>query len=70
MVTVEALNERGVANLPQGATGFTTIELKSNHLGRNSQVWDAVITHKESRKTIALFRSGLKSVAAGSIASS
>ncbi|MFO1401713.1 MAG: PaaI family thioesterase [Steroidobacteraceae bacterium] len=22
-----------VANLPQGATGFTTIELKSNHLG-------------------------------------
>ena len=61
------------ANLPQGATGFTTIELKSNHLGtardgiikclakavhlgRNTQVWDAVVTHKESRKTIALFR--------------
>jgi 1,4-dihydroxy-2-naphthoyl-CoA hydrolase len=61
------------ANLPEGATGFTTIELKSNHLGtardgtiaslakavhlgRNTHVWDAVITHKESDKTIALFR--------------
>jgi 1,4-dihydroxy-2-naphthoyl-CoA hydrolase len=61
------------ANLPQGATGFTTIELKSNHLGtaregtiasfakavhmgRNTQVWDAVVTHKESNRTIALFR--------------
>jgi uncharacterized protein (TIGR00369 family) len=61
------------ANLPPGATGFTTIELKSNHLGtaregtiaslakavhlgRTTQVWDAVITHKESGKTIALFR--------------
>jgi len=62
-----------VANLPEGATGFTTIELKSNHLGtardgtiactataahlgRTTQVWDAVVTHKESGKTIALFR--------------
>jgi uncharacterized protein (TIGR00369 family) len=61
------------ANLPQGATGFTTIELKSNHLGtaregtiasfaralhmgRNTHVWDSVITHKESNRTIALFR--------------
>jgi 1,4-dihydroxy-2-naphthoyl-CoA hydrolase len=61
------------ANLPQGATGFTTLELKSNHLatatdgtvaclakathrGRTTQVWDAVVTHKESNKTIALFR--------------
>jgi 1,4-dihydroxy-2-naphthoyl-CoA hydrolase len=61
------------ANLPDGASGFTTIELKSNHLGtardgtiesvatpvhlgRTTQVWDAVITHKESAKTIALFR--------------
>jgi 1,4-dihydroxy-2-naphthoyl-CoA hydrolase len=61
------------ANLPQGATGYTTIELKSNHLGtakegtiasyakavhvgRTTQVWDAVVTHKESSKTIALFR--------------
>jgi uncharacterized protein (TIGR00369 family) len=61
------------ANLPQSATGFTTIELKSNHLataregtiasfakalhmGRNTHVWDAVIRHKESKRTIALFR--------------
>jgi len=61
------------ANLPEGATGFTTIELKSNHLGtaregtiasrasalhlgKTTQVWDAIITHKETGKTIALFR--------------
>lgn len=62
-----------VANLPAGASGFTTIELKSNHLGtardgtiecvatavhqgKTTQVWDAVVTHRESGKTIALFR--------------
>lgn len=62
-----------IANLPAGASGFTTIELKSNHLGtalegtiecvataahlgKTTQVWDAVVTHKESGKTIALFR--------------
>ena len=62
-----------VANLPTGATGFTTIELKSNHLGtaregtiecvataahlgKTTLVWDAVVTHRESGKTIALFR--------------
>jgi 1,4-dihydroxy-2-naphthoyl-CoA hydrolase len=62
-----------VANLPEGATGFTTIELKSNHLGtardgviecvakplhfgRTTQVWDATVTHRESGKTLALFR--------------
>jgi 1,4-dihydroxy-2-naphthoyl-CoA hydrolase len=61
------------ANLPEGATGFTTIELKSNHLGtaregtivsratpvhlgKTTQVWDAVVTHKESGRTLALFR--------------
>ena len=61
------------ANLPEGATGFTTIELKSNHLGtardgtvecvataahlgRTTQVWDAVVRHRQSGKTIALFR--------------
>ena len=61
------------ANLPQGATGFTTIELKSNHLGtaregtiasratpvhlgKTTQVWDAVVSHKETGRTIALFR--------------
>ena len=62
-----------VAHLPEGAVGFTTIELKSNHLGtardgtvacvakavhlgRTTQVWDAVVTHKDSGKTLALFR--------------
>jgi 1,4-dihydroxy-2-naphthoyl-CoA hydrolase len=62
-----------IVNLPPGATGFTTIELKSNHLstaregtilgiakpvhlGKTTQVWDAVVTHKDSGKTIALFR--------------
>jgi 1,4-dihydroxy-2-naphthoyl-CoA hydrolase len=60
-------------SLPPDATGFTTIELKSNHLGtardgtidclatpvhvgRTTQVWDAVVTHRETGKTIALFR--------------
>ncbi|MBL8379554.1 MAG: PaaI family thioesterase [Burkholderiales bacterium] len=62
-----------VAHLPEGASGFTTIELKSNHLGtaregvvevlarpvhlgRTTQVWDATVTHRETGKTIALFR--------------
>ena len=62
-----------IASLPEGATGFTTVELKSNflgtaregtiacrataaHLGRTTQVWDAVVTHRETGKTIALFR--------------
>jgi 1,4-dihydroxy-2-naphthoyl-CoA hydrolase len=62
-----------IVNLPEGATGFTTIELKSNHLGtaregtldcvatahhrgRTTQVWDAVVTHRESGRTLALFR--------------
>lgn len=61
------------AHLPQGANGFTTIELKSNHLGtaldgtiecaataahlgRTTQVWDAIVTHRESGRTLALFR--------------
>ena len=60
-------------NLPKGANGFTTIELKSNHLGtalegtlecharavhtgKNTQVWDATVTHRDTGKTIALFR--------------
>jgi 1,4-dihydroxy-2-naphthoyl-CoA hydrolase len=62
-----------MASLPAGATGFTTIELKSNHLGttlegtvdcvarpahtgRTTQVWDATVTHRESGRTLALFR--------------
>ena len=60
-------------HLPDTAEGFTTIELKSNHLGtarsgtldciatpshigRSTQVWDAIVTHRETGKTIAMFR--------------
>ncbi|MBF5007457.1 PaaI family thioesterase [Diaphorobacter caeni] len=59
--------------LPEGASGFTTIELKSNHLstaregtvecvativheGRTTQVWDAVVKHRETGKTLVMFR--------------
>lgn len=62
-----------VASFPAGAIGFTTIELKSNHLGtaregtieckataahlgKTTQVWDATVTHRETGRTIALFR--------------
>jgi uncharacterized protein (TIGR00369 family) len=62
-----------VALLPQGARGFTTVELKSNflgtategairckatpvHLGRTTQVWDAVVTNEANDAKIALFR--------------
>jgi 1,4-dihydroxy-2-naphthoyl-CoA hydrolase len=62
-----------VLNLPAEASGFTTIELKSNHLGtardgvvecvatlahagRTTQVWDAVVKHRQTGKTLALFR--------------
>lgn len=62
-----------VVNLPAGASGFTTVELKSNHLGttlegtidcvarpahvgRTTQVWDATVTHRESGRTLVLFR--------------
>jgi 1,4-dihydroxy-2-naphthoyl-CoA hydrolase len=62
-----------VCALPEGASGFTTVELKSNHLGtardgtiecvatpvhlgRTTQVWDAVVTHRDSGKTLVLFR--------------
>jgi len=62
-----------MAHLPAGAQSFTTIELKSNHLGtvregsiacvataqhlgRNTQVWDAVVTDAATGKKIALFR--------------
>ena len=68
-----SFNARSPGHLPDGASGFTTLELKSNflgtahtgsievfaqaaHLGRTTQVWDAAVTHRESGKTIALFR--------------
>lgn len=60
-------------HLPEGAKGFTTVELKTNHLGttrdgtvrcvasavhlgRTTQVWDAIVTHAESGRTLVLFR--------------
>src|SRR3954468_17062638 len=62
-----------VALLPEGATGFTNVDLKSNfmgtaldgsifcratpvHLGRTTQVWDAVITNEATEAKLALFR--------------
>jgi 1,4-dihydroxy-2-naphthoyl-CoA hydrolase len=62
-----------LAHLPAEATGFTTIELKSNHLstahdgtivgvatpihlGKSTQVWDANVTHRETGRTLAVFR--------------
>ena len=76
--TVIALADTGagyacIAHLPEGAAGFTTVELKTNflgtakegtivatvaaaHLGRTTQVWDATVTHRETARTIALFR--------------
>jgi 1,4-dihydroxy-2-naphthoyl-CoA hydrolase len=66
-----------IAALPEGAKGFTTVELKANflgtaregaiacratpvHLGRTTQVWDAVVTQEasgsNSSRPIALFR--------------
>lgn len=37
-------------------TGTIACVAKPAHLGRNTQVWDAVVTHKDTGKTIALFR--------------
>jgi len=64
-----------IAHLPPGALSFTTIELKSNHLGTvrgegeiilctataqhlggNTQVWDAIVRDAATGKKIALFR--------------
>lgn len=62
-----------ITNLPEGASGFTTVELKSNHLGtarsgiiesvatpvhlgKSTQVWDAVVTELATGKILALFR--------------
>jgi 1,4-dihydroxy-2-naphthoyl-CoA hydrolase len=62
-----------IAHLPEGAKGFTTIELKTNflgtllegalaceatpvHLGRTTQVWDAVVSDEARGRRLALFR--------------
>jgi uncharacterized protein (TIGR00369 family) len=62
-----------IVNLPEGATGFVTIELHTNflgtarhgalvctatpvHIGRSTQVWDAVVRDEQSERTLAIFR--------------
>jgi uncharacterized protein (TIGR00369 family) len=62
-----------IASLPKDAVGFTTVELKCNHIGTaregfiecvataahmggTTQVWDAVVTRRDSGNVIALFR--------------
>jgi uncharacterized protein (TIGR00369 family) len=62
-----------IVHLPEGASSFTTIEIKTNflgtvrdgvilceasgeHLGRTTQVWDAVVCDEASGRRIALFR--------------
>ncbi len=62
-----------IVNLPEGATGFVTINLESNflgtaqdgaltcsatpvHLGRNTQVWNAVVQEERSERLLAIFR--------------
>ena len=62
-----------VAALPEGADGFTTLELGSHfvstvsegtvtcratpvHLGRRTQVWDAVVTAAGADRVLARFR--------------
>jgi uncharacterized protein (TIGR00369 family) len=62
-----------LAHLPDGASSFTTIELKCNfigtardgviechakavHMGRNTQVWDALVQHRNTDRTLAAFR--------------
>ena len=37
-------------------TGTIACVARPAHLGRNTQVWDAVVTHKDTGRTIALFR--------------
>ena len=71
--SIVALADTSCGYLPEGAQSFTTIELKSNHmgtvkegsiacvataqhLGRNTQVWDAVVTDEANGRKIALFR--------------
>lgn len=46
-VAAEQLNERGAGKLP-GHLGIVT--------GRTTQVWAATVLHRETGRTIALFR--------------
>ncbi len=37
-------------------TGTIACIARPAHLGRNTQVWDATVTHRETNRTIAIFR--------------
>ena len=37
-------------------TGWVTGTVRPVHIGRSTQVWDAVVTHVQSGRTLALFR--------------
>ena len=43
-------------HLSTARDGTICVEAKAVHLGRTTHVWDATVTHKESGKTLALFR--------------
>jgi uncharacterized protein (TIGR00369 family) len=62
-----------IVNLPEGAKGFVTVELKTNflgairtgamvceatpvHVGRTTQVWDAIARDEATDKMLATFR--------------
>jgi uncharacterized protein (TIGR00369 family) len=54
------------ASLPEGATGFTTIELKSNHLGTaRAGLIECVARAVHSGKTTQVWDSVVTSVASG-----
>ena len=50
--TVE-LNSNHLGTARDGTIDCTA---KAVHLGKTTQVWDSVVTHRETGKTIALFR--------------
>jgi 1,4-dihydroxy-2-naphthoyl-CoA hydrolase len=43
-------------HLSTARDGTIAVEARGTHMGRTTQVWDATVTHKESGKTLALFR--------------
>ena len=57
-----------VANLPPGAVGFTTLELKSNHLGTATQgVVECVATPVHLGKTTQVWDSVVRDVQTGKV---
>ena len=58
--TPEYFNQFGQETLPShlgtARDGVVVATAKAVHLGRTTQVWDAVVTSQATGKTIALFR--------------